>query len=81
MKNFQQLDPEDYKQEEDFREAMKRSFEALGWEQNAFVGYVQIKLNMTAQVFNNKLSGRTRFRPYEMEQLPKIVEEKPWRSI
>lgn len=80
MKNFSELNPEDYR-EEDFRKDIRKSFEDLGWEQNAFTGYIQIKLNITAQVWNNKLTGRTKFKPYEMEKIPKIMEEKPWRNI
>lgn len=71
----------DGKSEEGKISTIKQRYKGLGRERNAFLGYIQIKMDMSNVVFFNKLGGATKFSPVEVEYLMKVMEDRPWRQM
>lgn len=71
----------DHESEKEKIESIKRKFEELGTEKNGFLGYIQIKMDMSNAAFTNKTKGVTRFSPLEIEYILKVMEGRPWRQV
>lgn len=67
--------------EEEKISTIKHWYKEIGSERNAFLGYIQMKMNMSNIVFFNKLGGATKFSPVEVEYLMKVMEDRPWRQM
>lgn len=70
-----------YASEEEKTNTIRRKFEDLGEDRNGFLGYIQIKMEMSNAAFQNKIKGVTKFSPLEIEYILKVMEDCPWRQV
>lgn len=70
-----------YTSDEEKIATIKRFYDGLGYERDGFLGYIQIKLGWSNNIFYNKIRGATKVTPYEWEAMQKVMEEHPWRQV